>query len=191
MSTHRWLPAPLLALALAVACSDNSVAPSDATIGDLGATLAALPPEVNREIARLRRATAAFQQYPRAYDAGYRDQFPEGCMEIAEGAQGYHYIDFSLIGTLDVEKPQLLMYEPQANGRLNLVGVEYIFPGEPTDPPPTLLGREFVYSDVYEVWILHVWAWRGNPHPDGIFANWNPLVSCRHAAVIATAARHH
>jgi len=189
MSARCWFPAPLLALA--VACSGDAVAPPDASPGDMEAALAALPPEINREIAALRRATAAFQQYSRAYDAGYDTQFPEGCMEIAEGAQGYHYIDFSLVGTLDVEKPQLLMYEPQANGRLNLVGVEYIFPGEPTDPPPTLFGREFGYSDVYGVWILHVWAWRGNPHPDGIFANWNPLVSCRHATLVATAAPHH
>ena len=31
-------------------------------------------------------------------------------------------------GILDVNKPEALIYEPQSNGQLRLVGVEYIVP---------------------------------------------------------------
>ena len=44
-----------------------------------------------------------------------------------EGAMGIHYVNGTLVGDgqLDPEKPEALMYEPK-NGRLQLVGVEFI-----------------------------------------------------------------
>ena len=35
---------------------------------------------------------------------------------------------------------------------------------------------------------LHVWLWKDNP--SGLYADWNPAVSCQHAASVA-AGRHH
>jgi hypothetical protein len=70
------------------------------------------------------------------------------------------------------------MYEPQADGSLQLLGVEYItFTG-----PTVLNGHLFHFvgapnryglDPFYE---LHVWAWRANPA--GTFADFNPDVSC-------------
>jgi hypothetical protein len=187
------LSLPLLAaIGLAACAPDTAPTAADPDVAALLSHGQPLSTQVNRDLAALRRATAAFQQHERAVAAEYNVQFPPGCMESAEGGQGYHYLNGGLVGTLDVTRPQLLMYEPQANGRLNLVGVEFIFPGTPDDDPPVLFEKEFIWSEVYEVWLLHVWVWRGNPHPEGTFANWNPLVSCRHATTAApTASRHH
>jgi hypothetical protein len=65
-------------------------------------------------------------------------------------------------------------------------GVEYVVLTEAWDAnhdaPPVLMGQLFNYNGApnryglpafYE---LHVWAWKHNP--DGMFANWNPNVSC-------------
>ena len=51
-------------------------------------------------------------------------------------------------GILDVNKPEALIYEPQSNGKLRIVGVEYIVPKEAWDAlhpdpldRPALLGH--------------------------------------------------
>jgi hypothetical protein len=44
---------------------------------------------------------------------------------------------------------------------------------------PTLLGVKFMENKPLDVWALHIWAWR--PNPSGMFAAWNPKVSCKHA----------
>ena len=45
------------------------------------------------------------------------------------GAMGVHFINTdNMDGILDVNKPEALIYEPQSNGRMRLVGVEYIVP---------------------------------------------------------------
>jgi len=38
------------------------------------------------------------------------------------------------------------------------------------------------------VWALHVWAWRENP--SGLYANWNPKVSCQYATNVVNMAHH-
>ncbi len=152
---------------------------------------AALTAAQNRDIAALRSATAAFHRFDVAQDAGYDSQFPAGCFTSDAGAMGFHYLNGLNVGSLDVTKPQLLMYEPQADGSRRLIGVEFIKPGAPTDVAPVLFGRTFKYNSVFQVWVLHVWAWAHNPDPeDGIFADWNPRVSCEHADVISATAHH-
>jgi hypothetical protein len=61
------------------------------------------------------------------------------------------------------------------------VAVEYVVPYvfHPRDAdPPTLLGRELHQLDGPGVWGLHVWIWHHNPA--GMFADFNPRVSCEH-----------
>jgi hypothetical protein len=142
----------------------------------------------HRDIAGLRAATAPFADPAAAHLAGYAVQFPEGCFQSDEGAMGFHYINESLVGTLDPTKPQLVIYEPRANGGLQLVGVEFIVPGSSADTPPRLFDRSFSWNPQFEVWMLHVWLWRHNPA--GMFANWNAAVSCAHAGN-ASPTRHH
>jgi len=111
-----------------------------------------------------------------------------GCVNGPEvGAMGIHYVNGDLVGDgkLDLETPEALMYEPK-NGRLELVGVEYIVLAQQWDAenpaPPTLMGQVFHYVGspnrygIPAFYELHVWAAKDNPN--GAFADWNPKVSC-------------
>ena len=94
---------------------------------------------------------------------------------------GYHFANFDILldGVVDPLLPEALLYEPRKNGQLRLVAVEYVIPGAflpPTAAPPVLFGQEFQYNEGDQVWALHVWIWRHNPN--GMFAGWNPRVSC-------------
>lgn len=135
----------------------------------------------------VRRATAHYGNVAAAEAAGYA-QFL-GCIdEPPRGAMGVHYLNAALVGdaVVDVLKPEALIYEPQENGRLKLVGVEYIVFQEAWDAanpqPPTLFGHPFhlVRSPnrygVPSFYELHLGVWRHNP--DGIFNDWNPRVQC-------------
>jgi hypothetical protein len=58
------------------------------------------------------------------------------------------------------------------------VGVEFIIPFTAWTgaEPPVLYGQTFARNETFQVWALHVWAWRDNR--SGVFADWNPAVSC-------------
>jgi hypothetical protein len=131
----------------------------------------------------LRTATAGLHDLDRAKAAGWSTQFPAGCFKGPAGAgdMGFHFINGGAVGTLEPSNPQLLIYEPQANGGMKLVGVEFIKPGLATDTPPELFGRSFGYNSTFGVWVLHVWVWRDNP--SGLYSDWNPAVSCRYENV--------
>jgi hypothetical protein len=106
------------------------------------------------------------------------------------GAMGVHLINLdNMDGILDINKPEALIYEPQANGRLRLVGVEYIVPkpawdalhADPLDRPQlqghllNFVGEPNRYGlpGFYEI---HVWAFEDNPK--GALTDWNPEVTC-------------
>jgi hypothetical protein len=71
---------------------------------------------------------------------------------------------------------------------MRLVGVEFILPGSPSDTPPVLFEQPFTYNFTFSVWALHVWAADNNP--SGLYANWNPRVSCQYATTLAAHAHH-
>jgi hypothetical protein len=75
-------------------------------------------------------------------------------------------------------RPEVLLYEPMGEGRLRLIGVEFIIPftAWTAAEPPTLYGQTFARNETFQVWALHVWPWRENPR--GMFSDWNPKVSC-------------
>jgi len=153
---------------------------------------AALGSEVARDLAALRRATAAFHDFEAAEDAEWSEPIT-GCMSGgAEGAMGFHYGNLGLIdGVAEVNRPELLLYEPTRNGKLRLVGVDYITPYDfhsRDSAPPVLVGQEFVQVDAFGLWGLHAWVWAENPN--GMFAPWNPRVSCKFAASLSTALHH-
>jgi hypothetical protein len=88
-------------------------------------------------------------------------------------------------GVHDPARAQALIYEPQKDGSMRLVAVEFIFPDgdDPTTadnpPPPPMFGQPFHYVGApFDVWALHAWVWRENP--SGLFADWNPNVSCQY-----------
>lgn len=138
------------------------------------------------QLLALRAELAAFEHVDAALAAGF-GQFGE-CMAGPQGAQGIHFTHGDRIGdpNLDVLAPEVLMYEPRADGTLRLVGAEYlVFQAAWHDlghaAPPVLLGREFTLNTTLldePFYALHVWVWQHNPL--GLFANWNPLVACGH-----------
>ncbi|MGH7669782.1 MAG: hypothetical protein ACRENQ_09845 [Gemmatimonadaceae bacterium] len=139
--------------------------------------------KVELELAALRRVTAPFHDIANAEAAGWNVQLT-GCMENPPaGGMGYHYANTPYIdGTVQVRKPQLLLYEPQKDGRMRLVAVEYIIPYSfipETAPAPVLFGQKFHQNAAFQLWGLHAWVWEHNP--SGMFADWNPRVSCQYA----------
>lgn len=188
----------LVAMAAAACAGDQATAPPAA---NLEATHVAhsrqVEPtaELNRQLAELRAATARFHDIEAAREAGYVILFdPDGagpgsaCLAQADAAMGEHYVDPGLLfdqGALDVAAPEALIYEPAKNGRYRLVGVEYVIPFSdlpPTAPAPILFGQAFMpnHNPGFQLWALHVWAWRDNP--DGIFAPYNPTVTCQYSS---------
>jgi hypothetical protein len=77
------------------------------------------------------------------------------CMTDPAGAggMGFHYGNVALIdGTARVDELELLLYEPEKNGRLRLVAVEYIIPytlHSRAAAPPVLFGQEFKQNDTF------------------------------------------
>lgn len=134
-----------------------------------------------RDLTTLRRVTAPFQDFNNATAAGWSAKIT-ACMTDPAGGMGFHYGNPALIdGTVRVDEPELLLYEPEQNGRLSLVAVEYIIPytaHSRSAAPPVLFGQQFQQNDTFQLWGLHVWLWKDNP--SGLYANWNPRVTCEH-----------
>lgn len=144
--------------------------------------------ELKKGLAQVRQATAKYHDIDKALAAGYLAT--EECVEVPGlGGMGYHYINPALIGDLSVDplKPEVLLYAPKNNGELKLVGVEYLVVDADQDlatdgDRPDLFGVPFngpmeghepgmpVHYD------LHAWIFQGNP--GGVFADFNPRVSC-------------
>lgn len=128
----------------------------------------------------VRETNDRFQDVNVAVAEGYG---PIACADGRNGgSMGIHYVHGDYLmnddNAIDVAKPEALMYEPQQDGSLVLVGLEYIT----LEGPASLEGHLFSYSGspnryglpaFYE---LHVWAWRDNPK--GMFTDTNPDVSC-------------
>ena len=137
-----------------------------------------LTADMLRAIARVRAATRGFHDIVAAQNAGYNVQFPAGCAALpGSGAQGFHWINQGLVDAkVELLHPELVMYEPKRGGGMQLVGVDYVVPLDLSREQPTLLGVQFSPLPELGVWALHIWAWR--PNKSGMFAMWNPSVSC-------------
>lgn len=145
---------------------------------------ATLPDNVRAALGRFADPSVAMKE---GYEPGPCVSGPTG------GAMGIHFVnaDYLKDDAIDAKKPEAVLYEPTADGKLALVGVEYItFKG-----PAALDGQLFNFNTApnrygldpfYE---LHVWAWK--PNRNGMFADWNPDVSCEAATPEQTAGGHH
>jgi hypothetical protein len=164
----------------------------------------------------VRKATERFRDVQVALAEGYlRD--PADLCDTAEmmgrpaalGAMGIHFFRPDLLGITappnprvdgngthtDFLKPGILIYEPQADGSLELVAVENLVfqkawheaghEGPPAfhgvvwdtmaDDPATEIDEAHMFEPHYD---RHVWIYRENPN--GVFAPFNPNVTCRH-----------
>lgn len=130
----------------------------------------------NQLFAQVRKATAKYHNVEKAIADGYEPSMH--CVYVEGlGGMGYHYVN-QIDATYDPLMPEALMYEPDANGKLHLVGVEYIVIDEGQGQPyfgnyPFDIGGTPVPVDHYS---LHVWIWKANPN--GIYTPFNPDVSC-------------
>ncbi len=143
-----------------------------------------LDPAVAAKLDALRLATVAFHSFDVAVAAGWDTAISE-CVESPMGGMGYHIANMSQLtngGHLNHLRPEALLYEPTEDGSMAFVGVEFIVPPAdwPHDEPPQVLGQDLVFLEGPQVWGLHVWL--GKDNPNGIFADWNPDVSCQFAA---------
>jgi hypothetical protein len=180
--------AMFLALGTA-ACGDSESLSSPAEVSD--AAFGYMQPTdagVNADLAAARNATAHFQRFENAAPAGWDLQVTPCIENPPLGGMGYHYVnlEYYFDGEVNPTEPEFLLYEPQSNGRLRLVALEYAVPfyawgsGDPdVDDPPHLFGRDMNRADEREQWELHVWLWKHNP--SGLFEDWNPNVTCEHA----------
>ena len=134
------------------------------------ATIAsASDPATHKDLAAVRRATAAYHNVERAVADGYHPA--SACVPH----MGFHYVrSIAPSGEeLNTTVPNILVYAPQPNGRLRLVAVEYASwsPASLFDQalhPPGQNGPPF--------YTLHAWIWQANP--DGTFAAHNPNITC-------------
>ena len=169
-----------LTLLIAGAPSGPVAAQSNAAIKPVKGILpSGLGDDVDRDIVRARAATARFRSVEAAVSAGY--PATEHCIENQPaGGMGLHFANQGLQDkTLDVEKPEILVYEKMADGSIRLNGVEYVVPiaGWTSDQPPTLMGQALKRANGLGIFYLHAWIWK--PSPTGVFADWNPDVKCR------------
>jgi hypothetical protein len=101
---------------------------------------------------------------------------------------GMHFVKFPLVidGELDAAHPEIVIYEPLPNGRLRLIGADFLVLKAAWDAKhagaPELMGELFHLFEspnrlgLPAFYTLHVWAWKHNP--SGTFVNWHPNVSC-------------
>jgi hypothetical protein len=174
------------------------------------------PAAAEPDLTAVRAATERFRDVRVALAEGYvRD--PGNLCDTAEmmgqpaslGVMGIHFFRPDLLGITappnprvtgtgthtDFSRPSILIYEPQANGALELVAVENLvfisaweragnsapptFHGVPfdrmADDPATAIDEAHMFEPHYD---RHVWLYRENPN--GVFAKFNPNATCKH-----------
>jgi hypothetical protein len=143
--------------------------------------------QVNALVEVVRDSTERFRNVRLAEAAGYALQF--GCVSGPDGgAMGLHFINGDLVmdGEIDPTRPEIVIYEPAANGRVRLIGVDYLVLADAWHKkhaaPPQVMGQLmhlFTSPNRYQLpafYALHVWAWKDSP--TGTFVNYHSKVSC-------------
>jgi len=175
---------------------------------------APVPASADPDLAAIRAASERFRDVNVALAEGYIAA-PGAICETAEamgqpaalGAMGVHYFRPDLLGITappnprvagsgthtDFLNPAILIYEPRADGSLELVAVENLvfesawraaghsappaFHGRPyermADDPATPIDEAHTFEPHFD---RHVWLYRDNPN--GVFAPFNPNVTC-------------
>lgn len=185
MKTFKTLKTLTMQLALAVAaCAPMQPvqAHGDAPAADF---------DLHKLLAQARKATLPFNDLQAALAAGYvkfPDQHGDCVDQPGQGGMGIHYLNASLLDAeLDPLRPEFLVYRPAANGKPELVALEYVVFAPVWDAlhpqPPVLFGHPMHlvrtpnrYGTAMPFYELHVWAWEHNPN--GLFNDWNPTFGC-------------
>ena len=176
----------------------------------------ALADEAEDTLAAMRAASERFQDVDVALAEGYLRDPADHChgaemmgMPPEWGVMGIHFFRPDMLGVtateprvdgngmhLDWNNPSILIYEPQADGSLELVAVENLvfkaaWEAAGNGGPPTFLGRTWDHmadnpdtADLDEAhgfaehYDQHVWLYRDNPK--GVLEPFNPNATCEH-----------
>ena len=168
------------------------------------------------DLAGIRRATERFRDVNVALAEGYIPDPSNMCITSEmeglprqEGAMGIHYLRPDLLEITAVEprvngtgvhtdftRPGVLIYEPKADGSLELVAIENLvwagaWRAAGNNQAPSFMGHDYyrmidnpLTEDIDEAhgfephYELHMWLFRENPN--GLFAQFNPSVTCEH-----------
>jgi hypothetical protein len=124
------------------------------------------------QLERVKRATIRYRDVRNAMADGYAD------INVVLPNMGRHFLNDGLVdGTFEVERPELLVYQPGRQGGLELVAVEYAVPlNLSAEAPEGFRGGADVWfpSQQFGLWLLHAWVWKENP--DGVFNPTNSRV---------------
>lgn len=123
----------------------------------------------------IRKATAQYHRLGAALADGYIPVTP--CVEVpGVGAMGVHYLKPELLdNVIDPAQPEVLVYMPNRAGKYKLVAAEFL---STATQAPVINGIVFdaeANPGMYS-FTLHAWVWKRNPA--GMFAAFNPAISC-------------
>lgn len=179
LSTSRAISAAVaLTATLSWACAG-----ADGITGDhqhpMPPVTAAVSGAAASQVAGLRAVVAPLHQLSAARAAGF-DAPISPCVASPAGGMGFHWANPSRIdGTVRWDEPEILVFAPQPDAAdgVRLGAVEYVVPVALSPEPPVLFGETFVRGGPENsLWTLHVWI--GIANPAGLFAPWNPRVTC-------------
>ena len=175
---------PVLLLVLATSCKkniSNDITEENelATRANSSAASASATMRESELLMSVRRATARFHSTAQAIAAGYEPD--DHCVAVPGlGGMGFHWVNPSLVDPVfDPLKPEAILYAPGPGGKLRLIAVEYIVI-DVGQPAPTFGDHPFDVGGTpvpAPHWSLHAWVWENNP--SGVFAPFNPNVSCQ------------
>jgi hypothetical protein len=202
-----------------VSCAPDAEPADDAAAAPAESLAPATTPAPGEpDLDAIRLATERFRDVNVALAEGFIPDPTGMCVTSAmegqpaeNGAMGIHYFRPDLLGITgppnprvdgtstytDFNAPAVLIYEPQADGSLELVAVENVVfqkswmeagnAGPPSfhgvkyetmqDDPATEADEAHGFEPHYE---RHVWLYRENPR--GVFVPFNPAVTCENAA---------
>ena len=124
------------------------------------------------ELQQARAATARYQHLENAEKDGYED------INVIMPFMGYHYRKLANVDDkFDIRNPEILVYNHDENGNMQLVAVEYAIPIPlSVNAPKGFTGSddEWNYNTDFGLWLLHAWVWKYNPA--GVFNATNPDV---------------
>ena len=196
---HRawlWLALGCLTVTMAVAACSRETVPtgpsaleSHSEIGHVhGGAASNGSPIVASDVAFPRAATEKYRDLNAALADGYQLGFKgvvTGCISHpTAGAMGYHYFNWAKVDdpAIVAGDPEVLVYHTGDDGALVLGAVEWVVPktlweaAGNTEPPVVFGHKLHVLNPVLNWYITHAWIWKHNPA--GMFADWNPEVSC-------------
>jgi hypothetical protein len=136
-------------------------------------------------LAEVRAATAGYHDIDAALADGFVQASPCVSNPAGPGAMGVHYVDMSRLATgFELTRPEVLIFEPQKDGRMRLVGVEYVVLDADQDPAtderPVFPGGVRFHAphagSAPVAYTLHAYVWKNNPA--GMFVDYNPRNSC-------------